>query len=63
MKAQASSIVLAHNHPSENLKPSQEDLKLTNRMVEAGKMLDLPVVDHLIVTSEQFYSLSDEGLL
>lgn len=63
LKAQASSIILAHNHPSENLKPSQDDLKLTRRMVEAGKMLDLPVVDHLIVTSEQFYSFGDEGLI
>jgi DNA repair proteins len=63
LKAQAVSIILAHNHPSENLKPSQADLSLTKRMVEAGKFLDLTVIDHLIVTSEGFYSFGDEGLI
>ncbi|WP_448635253.1 JAB domain-containing protein [Pedobacter panaciterrae] len=63
LKAQATSIILAHNHPSENLKPSHADLNLTRRMVEAGKFLDLMVVDHLIVTSEGFYSFGDEGLI
>ncbi|WP_448103426.1 JAB domain-containing protein [Pedobacter panaciterrae] len=63
LKAQATSIILAHNHPSENLKPSQADLNLTRRMVEAGKLLDLIVIDHLIVTSEAFYSFGDAGLI
>ena len=63
LKAQAVSIILAHNHPSENLKPSQADLNLTNRMVEAGKFLDLKVIDHLIVTGDGFYSFGDEGLI
>ena len=63
LKAQAATIVVAHNHPSENLKPSQADLNLTRRLVEAGKVLDLLVVDHLIVTTEKFYSFGDEGLI
>lgn len=63
LKAQATSIILAHNHPSESLKPSQADLNLTRRMVEAGKLLDLPVIDHLIITSEGFYSFGDEGMI
>lgn len=63
LKAHASSIIIAHNHPSENLKPSQADLALTRKMVEAGKVLDLHVVDHLIVANEAFYSFGDEGLI
>jgi len=63
LKAQATSIILAHNHPSESLKPSQADLNLTRRMVDAGKFLDLMVIDHLIVTSDGFYSFGDEGLI
>jgi DNA repair protein RadC len=63
LKAQAASIIVAHNHPSENLTPSQADLHLTRRLVEAGKVLDLLVVDHLIVTANHFYSFDDEGLI
>jgi len=63
LKAGASSIILTHNHPSGNLKPSAEDLKVTKRLVECGKLLDLPILDHMIITSESFFSFSDEGLL
>lgn len=63
LKAQAATIIIAHNHPSENLTPSQADLHLTRRLVEAGKVLDLLVVDHLIVTADKFYSFGDEGLI
>lgn len=59
----ATSIILAHNHPSGNLKPSAQDLSITKKMVEAGKMLDLPVLDHLIVTNKLFFSFGDEGLI
>jgi DNA repair protein RadC len=59
----AAYIILAHNHPSGNLKPSTQDLNITKKMVEAGKMLDLPVLDHLIVTNKLFYSFGDEGLI
>jgi DNA repair protein RadC len=59
----AASIILAHNHPSGNTKPSAEDLKVTKRLVEAGKMMDLPVLDHLIIADRLFFSFADEGLL
>jgi DNA repair protein RadC len=54
---------MTHNHPSENLKPSQADLQLTAKIVQAGKMLDLPVLDHVIVTNNAYYSFGDEGLI
>lgn len=53
----------AHNHPSGNLIPSQADIKLTKDMVAAGKFLHIPVLDHVIMTSEAYYSFADEGLL
>ncbi|PRY53380.1 DNA repair protein RadC [Arcticibacter pallidicorallinus] len=63
LKASASGIILAHNHPSGNLKPSQVDIQLTKKLVEAGKFLDLGIVDHLIIGSEGYLSFADEGLL
>jgi DNA repair protein RadC len=63
LEHQAAYIILAHNHPSGNLKPSNEDLKLTKKLVEAGKLLDLLVVDHLILTDHAYYSFCDEGLI
>ena len=59
----ASSIILCHNHPSGNLQPSEADVTLTNKMKNAGTMLDLTVLDHIIVTSESYYSFADEGKL
>ncbi|WKN33443.1 DNA repair protein RadC [Porifericola rhodea] len=59
----ASSIILVHNHPSGNLTPSQADLQLTRKLKEAGKSLDLPVLDHLIFTDHAYYSFADEGML
>lgn len=63
LKANASQIIMAHNHPSGNLSPSQQDLVLTKKIVEVGKMLDLPVLDHIIITGEHYYSFGDEGLI
>nr|WKN34399.1 JAB domain-containing protein [Tunicatimonas sp. TK19036] len=63
LKTNSSSLVLAHNHPSGNLKPSQADIQLTRRLKEVGKVLDLPILDHLIITSESHFSFADEGLL
>ena len=57
----ASAIILAHNHPSGNLQPSQADIQLTKKLVEAGKWLDLPVLDHLILSDHAYYSFGDEG--
>ena len=63
LKSNASSIIIAHNHPSGNLQPSEADIQLTRKLKEAGTMLDLPVLDHLILTSEGYYSFADEGLI
>jgi len=59
----AASIILAHNHPSGNLKPSAQDIKLTKNLVASGLLLDLPVLDHLIITEQGFFSFADEGML
>lgn len=59
----AASIILAHNHPSGNLKPSQADLDLTKKLKSAGQFLDLPVLDHLIITDQGFLSFADEGII
>jgi DNA repair protein RadC len=61
--ANASGIVLIHNHPSGNLKPSQADRNITNKIQEAGKLLDIVILDHIILTSESYYSFADEGEL
>lgn len=64
LKAGASSIILAHCHPSGNLKPSIEDVRITNRFIEVGKMLELPILDHIILAPEGgYYSFGDEGLM
>lgn len=63
LERNAAYVILAHNHPSGNLKPSQQDLNITKKIVEAGKMLDLHVLDHLIVTNKLFFSFGDEGLI
>ncbi|CAN5218227.1 JAB domain-containing protein [soil metagenome] len=63
LKSNASSIILSHNHPSGNLKPSEADLKLTRKLKEAGNFLEIPVLDHIIITSESYLSMADEGLL
>lgn len=57
----ASSIVLVHNHPSGNLNPSQQDRTLTTNLVEAGKVLNVKVIDHLIISEKGYTSFADEG--
>lgn len=59
----ATGIIVAHNHPSGNLKPSHQDIKLTKKLKEAGKTLDISVLDHLIITDSGFYSFADENIL
>ncbi|UIR57463.1 JAB domain-containing protein [Sphingobacterium sp. SRCM116780] len=56
LKASARKIILAHNHPSENLIPSIADKKLTSKIIEAGKLLDIEVCDHLIISANKYYS-------
>jgi DNA repair protein RadC len=63
LKAAACGLILAHNHPSGNLNPSMSDRELTRKMVDAGKLLDINVLDHLIVTQSGYYSFADEGLI
>ncbi len=63
IKANASSVILAHNHPSGNLLPSEQDKRLTQRVKEAGRILDIPVLDHVIMTADGYYSFADEGEL
>jgi DNA repair protein RadC len=63
LKVGACSMVLAHNHPSGSLKPSKADEELTVKIKEAAKYFDIRVLDHLIVTSEGYYSFADEGLV
>jgi DNA repair protein RadC len=63
LKANASSLILLHNHPSGNTNPSEADIHLTRKLVEGGKLLDLAVLDHLIVTTDGYYSFADEGLI
>jgi DNA repair protein RadC len=59
----ASAIVLCHNHPSGNLKPSEEDIRITKKLKEAGKLVDIAIIDHIIIAGNNFFSFADEGLL
>lgn len=59
----ASGVILAHNHPSGNLTASQADIDLTKKLKEAGKLLEIQVLDHLIVAGQKYFSFADEGVL
>jgi DNA repair protein RadC len=59
----ACSLILAHNHPSGNLRPSQSDIDLTKKLMRAGQALDITVLDHLIITHKGFFSFADEGVI
>lgn len=63
LKAVASGIILAHNHPSGNLKPSSQDLALTKRLKNAGEILGISILDHLIITSEGYYSFAEDSMM
>jgi DNA repair protein RadC len=63
LKARASGIIVSHNHPSGNLHPSEEDLKLTSKLMSGGKYLEISVMDHIIMSSEGYYSMADEGVM
>ena len=63
LRQRATSIILYHNHPSGQLKPSQADLALTAKLVAAGKLLDIVVQDHLIIGHGSYLSFVDEGLI
>lgn len=59
----ATSVVVAHNHPTGNLTPSQPDISITRRIKEAGDLLDIKLLDHLIIGENSFFSFSEQGLL
>lgn len=59
----ASSMIVSHNHPSGNLQPSQADIDITKKLKEAGKIFDIPIIDHIIVSSKGYYSFADNGSL
>jgi DNA repair protein RadC len=63
LKANACSIMLCHNHPSGSLKLSKADEELTEKIKQAGKFLDIKVLDHIILSSEGYFSFADEGIL
>ena len=63
LKTMSSSLILVHNHPSGSLQPSQADIQLTRKLRQAGQLLDLSVLDHLIITLDGYYSFADEGII
>lgn len=63
VKHLAAQIILAHNHPSGNLEPSEEDMVIHKRLVEAGKIIGIEVIDHIIVTTQSYYSFKDKGVI
>ncbi|QES87340.1 JAB domain-containing protein [Rhizosphaericola mali] len=63
LKSNACKIIVAHNHPSGNLTPSTADLKITERLKDAAKLMDITLLDHLILTTDEYQSFANEGLL
>ena len=61
--ANANAVILVHNHPSGEISPSQEDVTLTNRLRDCGDMLGVPVLDHIIIGHDRYYSFKEKGLL
>lgn len=59
----ASSMILCHNHPSGNIKPSEADIKLTRKLKDAGTLMDISVLDHIIIGDNAYFSFADEGLM
>jgi DNA repair protein RadC len=63
LKTRATSLILAHNHPSENLQPSEPDKTLTRKLKQGGQLLNIAVLDHRIITPRNYFSFSDEGIM
>lgn len=63
LKSLSCAIIVAHNHPSGNLQPSKADREITDQIKDAGKLLDVPLLDHLIINEDSYFSFSDEGLI
>jgi DNA repair protein RadC len=63
LASNASGLILSHNHPSGNMKPSQEDVNLTKKAEEACKLFDITMLDHIIMSKDSYFSFADEGLI
>ncbi|RZK12928.1 MAG: hypothetical protein EOO43_18375 [Flavobacterium sp.] len=63
LKATATSIILAHNHPSGNLRPSSEDIRITEKLKQAAKLLGIELHDHLIITENNYFSMAEEAYI
>ncbi|MFN0290044.1 JAB domain-containing protein [Pedobacter helvus] len=63
LKSTATSIILAHNHPSGNVRPSSEDIRVTKKLKEAAKLLDIELHDHLIITENGYFSMAEEAYI
>ena len=63
IEANAASIILCHSHPSGNLEPSREDIRITRQLVEGGKIMGIPILDHVIIAEKSHTSLAERGLL
>jgi DNA repair protein RadC len=63
IETSASALILCHNHPSGNLKPSDADISITRKIKESGKLMEIELLDHLIVTDGNYFSFADEGIL
>ena len=59
----AAAMILLHNHPSGDPSPSREDIAVTERLVKAGKIMDIPVLDHIILGDNKFISLKEKGMV
>ena len=63
IKESAASVIFVHNHPSGDPEPSKEDIQITNRLVEAGNIVGIKILDHIIVGNEQYVSFKDRGIM
>ncbi len=63
LKMNASNLIIAHNHPSGNLHPSEADKRLTQKIKQAAEFLDMRLIDHIIISTEGYFSFADEGQL
>jgi DNA repair protein RadC len=59
----ASALIIAHNHPSQNKEPSLEDIQVNKKLIQAAKIMQIPILDHLIITNEGYSSFLDKGLM
>lgn len=63
LEQSASGVILCHNHPSGNLNPSRADIELTKKLVNFGRMIEMPILDHLIITDKDYFSFADQSML